>query len=62
MFVGILDKHPPLSKGERQNMNSPWTTNNLVRKIRIRDILRKWSLDLNSETLMHGYRNMTKLM
>ena len=56
--MGILDKHAPLRKRKGRNMNSPWVTNELVKKRRVRDILKKRALGLNSEILMQAYRNI----
>ena len=60
MFTGILDKRPPppLHKRKGKNIYSPWVTTDLVRKRRSRDIFKKRALDLNSEILMHAYRNL----
>ena len=58
MFTGILDKHAPLLKRKGKNTYSPWVTTDLVKKRRLRDILKKRALVLNSEILMHAYRNL----
>ena len=58
MFTGILDKHAPLRKRKGKNTYSPWVTTDLVKKRRSRDILKKRALALNSEILMHAYRNL----
>ena len=58
MFTGILDKHAPLRKRKGKNTYSPWVTTDLVKKRRSRDILKKRALALNSEILMHAYKNL----
>ena len=58
MFTGILDKHTPLRKRKGGNTYSPWVTTDLVKKRRLRGILKKRALALNSKILMHAYRNL----
>ena len=55
-FLVCIDKHAPLKKKRIGNKNSPWITDELVRKMRKRDSLKKKTEQSKDQTLWPAYK------
>ena len=56
MFLGCVDKHVPRKSKRIRKKRSPWTTRELLSKIRKRDFLKKKAISSNNSAIWDQFR------